>query len=259
MVSRLRSFAASGAQLRHDDPLALKQIVQSVRDVQAGGNPADLRFACCPLFYFADGNSLKRHSSRERFLSESLANLKNNRVQQRTGVIADSVGQIRKALQSLSKQRQSASRLPKSKRLLIPRLSSGPVPEPLRLSLDDIRSSISKGKWWLLTAGWTGDPLTDSAVHSAQADTGVPPDDQQVWLSIARQQGMNTDVRRNIFAALMASEVCKSSSQPALTSLLKPEDDGRTMRTPVIDWESWGSKKGSSVRSCASYSIVAAT
>ena len=78
--------------------------------------------------------------------------------------------------------------------------------EPLRVSLEDLRSADTKGKWWLVGAGWEGDPLVDrqqGAVRSAEkADSA-----DNILLKLARKQGMNTDIRRSIFVVLMSSEV----------------------------------------------------
>lgn len=94
--------------------------------------------------------------------------------------------------------------------------------EPLRVSLEDLHSAESKGKWWLVGAAWGGDPLVD-----AQASSNVPANEtaletdadalsENALLKLARKQGMNTDVRRGIFVVLMSSDVraTLSSSLP---------------------------------------------
>lgn len=85
--------------------------------------------------------------------------------------------------------------------------------EPLRVSLADLLSADKKGKWWLVGAGWSGNPLVDR--QQAQGDIRVQKpkkvvqDDgeEQALLDLARKQGMNTDVRRSVFVVLMTSEV----------------------------------------------------
>jgi nucleolar MIF4G domain-containing protein 1 len=82
--------------------------------------------------------------------------------------------------------------------------------EPLRATLEDLQSSETRGKWWLIGAAWSGDPLVDekrkrqSAVQPAKE---VVDEQSQVLLELARKQGMNTDIRRSIFIVLMSSEV----------------------------------------------------
>lgn len=70
--------------------------------------------------------------------------------------------------------------------------------EPLRVSLDDLLQSDTRGKWWLVGAGWQGNPLLEVKPVEKNEDS---------LLEMAREQGMNTDVRRSIFVILMTSEV----------------------------------------------------
>lgn len=88
--------------------------------------------------------------------------------------------------------------------------SSSPasVPEPLRLTLADLHSSSSKGKWWLVGAAWGGDPLVDQpelALKDPSAASNSTTDAKMAKL--ARAQGMNTDIRKGVFNVLMSSEV----------------------------------------------------
>jgi len=95
-----------------------------------------------------------------------------------------------------------------------PQLISVLASEPLRVSLADLLSADKKGKWWLVGAGWSGNPLVDRQQQSeadrmAQAPKQVDQDvgEEQALLDLARKQGMNTDVRRSVFVVLMTSEV----------------------------------------------------
>lgn len=78
--------------------------------------------------------------------------------------------------------------------------------EPLRVSLDDLHSAESKGKWWLVGAAWGGDPLVDrqEAMKSAAKDEEV---ENNSLLRLARKHGMNTSIRRSIFIVLMSGDV----------------------------------------------------
>jgi len=86
--------------------------------------------------------------------------------------------------------------------------------EPLRVSLSDLLTAETKGKWWLVGAGWSGNPLVDKPISvkntGSQQDKRVAAvkEDEEVLLDLARKQGMNTDVRRSVFVVLMTSEVC---------------------------------------------------
>lgn len=85
--------------------------------------------------------------------------------------------------------------------------------EPLRVSLQDLHAAETKGKWWLVGAAWGGDPLVDrqdAIATNKSKDTADPPNDinSNALLTLARKQGMNTDIRRSIFVVLMSSDVC---------------------------------------------------
>ena len=82
--------------------------------------------------------------------------------------------------------------------------------EPLRVTLEDLRSSETRGKWWLVGAAWSGDPLVDEQRKRQgvlQLAKEVVDEQSQVLLKLARKQGMNTEIRRSIFIVLMSSEV----------------------------------------------------
>lgn len=81
--------------------------------------------------------------------------------------------------------------------------------EPLRVTLNDLRSAETKGKWWLVGAAWGGDPLVDQHRDTAAKQNEVNAEDinDTVLVKLARKQGMNTDVRRSIFVVLMSSDV----------------------------------------------------
>ena len=77
--------------------------------------------------------------------------------------------------------------------------------EPLRATLEDLRSAQKRGKWWLVGAAWSGDPLAEN-MENPMRTTSVA-DQENRLLKLARKQGMNTDIRRSIFVVLMSSEV----------------------------------------------------
>ena len=80
--------------------------------------------------------------------------------------------------------------------------------EPLRVSLEDLHSAESKGKWWLIGAAWGGDPLVDKQVELKKTTNEMTVDeDSNDLVKLVRSQGMNTDIRRGIFVVLMSSDV----------------------------------------------------
>jgi len=103
--------------------------------------------------------------------------------------------------------------------------------EPLRVSLQDLHTAESKGKWWIVGAGWSGDPLVDRHAPApndqVDAETTATVVDDNVLLKLARKQGMNTDIRRSIFVVLMSSDdyvdACERLGQLNLTEMQQRE------------------------------------
>ncbi len=104
--------------------------------------------------------------------------------------------------------------------------------EPLRVSLEDLRSAEMKGKWWLVGAAWGGNPLVEhqQEVQSQDAETPAPDaPSENVLLKLAKKQGMNTDIRRGIFVVLMSSDVRHSFDCQSLHPRLTVDINTRTM------------------------------
>jgi nucleolar MIF4G domain-containing protein 1 len=85
--------------------------------------------------------------------------------------------------------------------------------EPLRVSLEDLHTSSKRGKWWLVGSAWGGDPLVEKQ-NTKAAQTGKSKDKDasgaqvtEQLMQLARQHGMNTEVRRNVFVVLVSSDV----------------------------------------------------
>ena len=75
------------------------------------------------------------------------------------------------------------------------------------MSLDDLHSAESKGKWWLVGAAWGGDPLVEHQENKRDSAVAQDNKSENVLLKLAKKQGMNTDIRRSIFVVLMSSDV----------------------------------------------------
>lgn len=132
--------------------------------------------------------------SRYKFMLETLTNIKNNKIKQQQANVGDKemVLKMKKFLSGLAKKRSVHST------------------EALRVSLDDIHNIETKGKWWLIGSSWKDNLVgTESKYASKEVAEDLKKDAslQQALLKLARQQGMNTDIRRSIFVVLMSSEV----------------------------------------------------
>ena len=185
----LRIVRTAGSQLRQDDPSSLKDIVIQLQRVVAQTEEQSL-------------------SVRTKFMIETMNDLKNNRM--KTGIAASAINsehtiRMKQILKSLNQRRVRAS-------------------EPLRLGLKDLQDKDKKGKWWLVGASYridTGDdnfheqlsPVTANDLDDSSGRNGGAGDLEQ----LAKEQRMNTDVRRSIFIAIMSS----SDSDDAYVRLLK--------------------------------------
>ncbi|OJA13626.1 hypothetical protein AZE42_03974, partial [Rhizopogon vesiculosus] len=170
----LKLLRNSGQQLRQDDPMALKDIVTLAQTRVAG--QADTM------------------SSRTSFMIETLNNLTNNKIKKTAAAQhqgGDAVERMKKFLSSLGKKKHVLAH------------------EPLRVTLEDLHSAESKGKWWLVGAAWGGDPLVDQQHETPQRGVEAETEDVSTTalLKLAKKQGMNTDIRRGIFVVLMSSDM----------------------------------------------------
>ncbi|KAL1727850.1 hypothetical protein EV714DRAFT_253370 [Schizophyllum commune] len=206
----LKVVRNSGQQLRADDPSALKDIIQIVQGKVEG-----------------KGGNL---SSRAKFMIETLTNLKNNKAakskkgqQGQTGG-NEAVERMKKFLNGMAKKRHVLAH------------------EPLRVTLEDLHSAESRGKWWLVGAAWGGDPLVErqgengvdgpstglnGTIGSSTNTTKPKESAESKLLKLARKQGMNTDIRRSIFVVLMSSDdyvdACERLGQLNLTEVQQRE------------------------------------
>ncbi|KAJ3714199.1 hypothetical protein C8R42DRAFT_726684 [Lentinula raphanica] len=185
----------TGQQLRTDDPLAMKDIIQVIQN-RLDGQEESL-------------------SSRTRFMLETLNNLKMNKVK-RLGTqmqSGEAVERLKKFLSGLNKKRHVLAH------------------EPLRVTLEDLHSAETKGKWWLVGAAWGGDPLLDrqEGNHQTTIDVDRIGDvtASSTLMELAKKHGMNTDIRRSIFVVLMSSDdyvdACDRLSQLKLTEVQQRE------------------------------------
>ena len=173
----LKIIRNSGPQLRQDDPSSLKDIVLQLQAAVADSREEKL-------------------SVRTKFMIETINNLKNNRM--KTGIAASTITlehttRMKKTLGSLNQRNIRAS-------------------EPLRIGLQDLRQTEKRGKWWLVGASYKDDDADDgervdqrSSVRSKNNGEVNMEDVATDLIQLAKEQRMNTDVRRSIFIAVMSS------------------------------------------------------
>ena len=173
----LKIIRNAGPQLRQDDPSALKDIVLQLQNAAAGAGEDNL-------------------SVRTRFMIETMNNLKNNRM--KTGIAASTVTsehtvRMKKILGTLNHRSLRAS-------------------EPLRIGIKDLRDSEKKCKWWLVGASNRDDSEVNfehrNESDAVRSNNGNPLTIESVSVDLAqlaREQRMNTDVRRSIFIAILSA------------------------------------------------------
>ena len=173
----LKIIRNSGPQLRQDDPSSLKEIVLQLQAAVAV-------------------SGVEKLSVRTKFMIETINNLKNNRM--KTGVAASAITsehtiRMKKTLGSLNQRNIRAS-------------------EPLRVGLKDLRQTEKRGKWWLVGASYKdGDP--DGGKRNEQPSSVLGTNSREIntddiaadLIQLAKEQRMNTDVRRSIFIAVMSA------------------------------------------------------
>lgn len=169
----------SGPQLRQDDASSLKDIVLLVQSAVARKGEENI-------------------SVRAKFMIETINNLKNNRM--KTGITASTIAfehtvRMKKILGSLNMRSLRAG-------------------EPLRVGLKDLQESDKRGKWWLIGASYkderqdeTGNGTTKKkdSVDETIDELDITDSTSTDLLQLAREQRMNTDVRRSIFIAIMSA------------------------------------------------------
>ncbi|KZM28309.1 uncharacterized protein EKO05_0000213 [Ascochyta rabiei] len=173
----LRIVRAAGPQLRQDDPTALKDIVVLLQKSVANVGQQNL-----PV--------------RTKFMIETINDLKNNKM--KTGIAGASITrerttQMKKQLGTLNSRNLKAT-------------------EPLRVGLKDIRDTDKVGKWWLVGASWRNQAQSDVPAEEEKepgrkrVEIDEFDEDGEVDLAqLAREQRMNTDVRRAIYVSIMSA------------------------------------------------------
>lgn len=173
----LKVIRNAGPQLRQDDPSALKEIVLQLQTAVNRVGEDNI-------------------SMRTKFMVESMNRLKNNRM--KNGIAASTITsehiiRMKKALGTLNQRSIRAT-------------------EPLRVGLNDLRDNEKRGKWWLVGASYKDNKkaeaqseiqlrTTSTSNKSVEDMDSVTAD----LVQLAKEQRMNTDVRRSIFIAIMSS------------------------------------------------------
>ncbi|KIW02947.1 uncharacterized protein PV09_05612 [Verruconis gallopava] len=201
-----------GPQLRHDDPSSLKDIVVLLQRSAAEATATKL-------------------PTRTKFMIETINDLKNNR--QKSGSILS----------------VAAEHTVRMKKILGTMNTRSKANEPLGVGLSDIRGSSKEGKWWLVGASWKNDLRKSSATtgedHICQ-DNGsqerlYSTDFDTNFLVLAKEQRMNTDVRRTIFINILSASDYKDACMRLNKLKLKKTQE---LEIPAVLIHCAGAEKG---------------
>ena len=179
-----------GRSLRSDDPLALKEIVLLVQKKNS-----EIR----------DQES----SSRAEYMVAAITHLKNNKRGKQDTVYGEKTSKLRKILGQIKSTAAKSN------------TAKAASEATLRISLEDILSAETKGRWWKVGASWIGNQYrfnSDSQHNANDSDNESPSkpssshsEQDEALLKLATKLRMNTDRKRAIFCIIMGSEDCEDA------------------------------------------------
>ena len=142
------------------------------------------RFKDLFISIFDSSSRIPDKSSRLQFALDTITDLKNNNKRKRVGADGEASRLIFEKidiyLKNLSKECTYSV--------------------PLNASWSEIKSSGENGRWWLVGAAWKGNQDDIKQVSK----TSIQKDNLDL-LSLARINGMNTDIRQKIFITIMSA------------------------------------------------------
>ncbi|TMW51687.1 hypothetical protein DOY81_003233 [Sarcophaga bullata] len=163
-------FQSVGFKLRKDDPLAFKQMMLSVQS----------KIAAAPL-------ELKENL-RLKFMVDILNAVKNNNINKIPKFDPALHENLRKKLKAM--------------------LRNDKYVITLNITMEDLLRADTVGKWWVVGSAWTGN-INEMAAAQKKAAEGESSSKTQKFseqlLTLAKQQKMNTEERRNIFCIIMSA------------------------------------------------------
>lgn len=144
-------------------------------------NPSALKEIIMCLNNNVSKISKESQTPRFKFMVESILDLKNNK-QKFAAIQHGELETVKKLLRNIS-QKRSISKL-----------------EPLRIGVLDIRNADVKGKWWLVGGTW--------APSEEEIEVEKDLNNSDAIVKLAKEQRMNTEIRKSIFSVLVSSEDC---------------------------------------------------
>ncbi|XP_059152514.1 nucleolar MIF4G domain-containing protein 1-like [Physella acuta] len=168
----LQILKTVGFNLRKDDPAKLKQVIL---DIQAKAKAAES----------SGGEGMQ---SRIKFMLDILMAVRNNNMRKIPNCDNSHIEHLKKIIKNFIRAQSLGD-------------------DQLNISLEDLLKADQVGRWWIVGSAWEGRKDTDSVKDAkSRTETSVTGTFSKQMLKLAKQQGMNTDIRRNIFCILGTSE-----------------------------------------------------
>ena len=160
-----------GFVLRKDNPLELKQLLQQLKTISSSSKE---------LFTSS--------STRFQYLIDTIQSLKNNDIRKLPGAFEpERIDRLRKVYQRLIKDRNTKQA------------------NMLNVDLDDLLKAKEQGRWWIVGSAWS---KQNSVEKKSPKNNPIQQKFDEKILKLAKEQHMNTDIRKIVFATLLTSQVC---------------------------------------------------
>lgn len=162
-------FQSVGFKLRKDDPLAFKNMMNSLQKK------------------IAESSMEMKENLRLKFMVDILNAVKNNNINKIPQFDPELGENLRKKLKAM--------------------LTNDKYVITLNITIDDLLRADEVGKWWIVGSAWSGN-INDIKAANKPSSTSLPKSERfnEKLLALAKQQKMNTDDRKNIFCIVMSAE-----------------------------------------------------
>lgn len=141
--------------------------------------------------------------SRMKYMLEILLSIKNNNVSKLSDFDPEQHEHLKKVLKSV--------------------VRSGNTIVALRIGLEDLLKAEERGRWWIVGSAWN--KADEEGPQPMKEDLVSREEFSAQLLTLAKQQRMNTDNRRNIFCILMSAEDYQDAFEKVLKLGLKGQQE----------------------------------
>lgn len=161
-----------GFLLRKENPLELKRFLQEIRTKVSSSAPIS-------------------SSTRFQYLIETITSLKNNDVRKLPGAFQpDRIDRLRNLYRTLIKNKFNEEN------------------HLLNVGLEDFLRAKDQGRWWIVGSAWQTNSSSNQREKINSNRNSFDDQFNQRIRQLAKEQHINTEIRKMIFGTLLTSEVC---------------------------------------------------